>query len=190
MYPLAVSSDGSGLWRIADSTYVIDTPFLRLRKDTVELPNGLLIEDFFVRETLGFVVLVALTEREDVLFVREYKHGIGRNVLGLPAGMIEEGEEPLDCAVRELAEETGYAGDRAEFVRSFVTDPVNSTSRFHLFVVRNARPTAAQSFDPTEDIAVELYPLAELRRMARDGTLEIGHHVAAAYAALEYLGLL
>lgn len=187
MYPLAVNNDGPGGWRITESTYVIDTPFLRLRKDTVVLPNGHRIDDFYVRETLGFSVIFALTERRDVIFVREYKHGIGESLLGLPAGMIEQGEEPLDCAVRELAEETGFAGDRAEFVRSFITDPVNSTSRFHLFVVRDAQPRATQSFDPTEDIAVELYPLAEVRAMAREGIVQIGNQVAAIYAALEYL---
>lgn len=181
--------DEAAPWRVTESTYVIDTPFMRLRKDTIVLPNGRTIEDYFVRETRGFTVVFALTRGGDVVFVREYKHGIGTSLFGLPAGMIEEGERPEECAVRELAEETGYAGS-AEFVRSFVTDPVNSNSRFHLFVVRDAEPTATQKFDPTEDIAVELRPLASVRAMARDGAVEVGSQIAAIYAALEYLELL
>jgi ADP-ribose pyrophosphatase len=176
-------------WRVTDSEYVIDTPFLRLRKDTIVLPNGRRIDDFYVRETRGFAVIFAITTDRNVVFVREYKHGIGESLLGLPAGMIEEDEEPAVCASRELAEETGYEG-RAEFVRTFITDPVNSNSRFHLFVVNDAAATTTQSFDPTEDIAVELRPFAEVRALAREGAIKVGNFVAAIYAALEYLDAL
>lgn len=174
-------------WRIISSTYPIATPYLRLRSDVVELPDGTVIDDYYVRETHGFSVIFALTPAREVVLVRQYKHGASREVLELPAGGIEPGEAPRDCAIRELAEETGYAGDEPEFVRTFLADPTNSNGEFHVFLIRNAEPRGATNFDTTEDITVELAALADVRDMIADGRINAGSQVASAFAALVYL---
>jgi len=71
-------------WRVTASRYVVDTRHLRLREDTIELPDGTIVEGYFVRESRGFVVIFALTPDNRVVLVRQYKHGIGRVVLELP----------------------------------------------------------------------------------------------------------
>ncbi|MFN2460055.1 MAG: NUDIX hydrolase [Candidatus Velthaea sp.] len=177
-------------WRIVSSTYPVDSPYLRLRCDVIELPDGRIIHDYYVRETRGFTVIFALTADDRVVLVRQYKHGAEREVLELPAGMVDEGESPETCAVRELAEETGYAGDAPEHVRTFLADPTSSNGRFDVYLVRNAEPRVAQRFDPTEDIAVEFAALREVLSLARDGVIRTGSHVACIYATLDYLGLL
>jgi len=174
-------------WRILGSEYRIETKFLRLRADRVELPSGAVVDDYFVRESLGFCVVFAITRDGDVLLVRQYKHGAAAILTELPAGMIDAGEAPEACAVRELAEETGYAGEAPEHVRTFLTDPTNATGRFHLFVVRDAEPRAQTAFDVTEDIEVERASLAEVRAMALDGRIAGGSQVAAVLVALDYL---
>jgi ADP-ribose pyrophosphatase len=156
----------------------------------IELPDGSIIDNYYVRETLGFTIVFALTPDERVILVRQYKHGAARTVLELPAGAIDEGETAAECAKRELAEETGYVGDEPKLVRTYLADPTNSNGSFHLFMVRNAELRAAQSFDLTEDIAVEAASLGELRAMLRDGRIDTGSHVASIYAVLDYLGLL
>lgn len=173
-------------WRILSSEYRIQTPFLRLRADRVELPSGHVVDDYFVRESNGFCVIFALTAGGDVVLVRQYKHGIGEVVMELPAGMIEPGEPPEACALRELVEETGYAGP-IELVRTFMADPTNSTSRFHLFIVRDAVRVATPSPDLTEEIDVVLAPPGEVRAMALDGRIAAGSQVAAVLVALEAL---
>ncbi|HEY0380827.1 MAG TPA: NUDIX hydrolase, partial [Candidatus Elarobacter sp.] len=125
-------------WRIVSSEYRIDTKFLRLRADRVELPSGTIVDEYYVRESLGFCVIFALTADDDVLLVRQYKHGAAQIVTELPAGMIDADESPAACASRELAEETGYTGSPPEFVRTFLADPTNATAHFHLFIVRDA----------------------------------------------------
>ncbi len=177
-------------WRIISSTYPIATPFLRLRSDVIELPDGGIIENYYVRESRGFTVIFALTGDAHVILVRQYKHGAGRTVLELPAGAIDEDETAAECAARELAEETGYVGDPPELIRSYLADPTSSNGVFYLFLVRNARPLVAQSFDQTEDIAVETLPLSEVRALVRNGRIESGSQVASVYAALEHLALL
>jgi ADP-ribose pyrophosphatase len=73
-------------WRILASRYIVESPYLRLRSDSVELPGGYRIEDYYVRESRGFAIVFALTPHENVVLVRQYKHGIGQSVLELPAG--------------------------------------------------------------------------------------------------------
>ena len=177
-------------WRVTDSTYVIDTPYLRLRKDTIVLPSGQQVDDYFVRETNGFVIIFALTPDGQVVFTRDYRHGVGAYLLGLPGGQIDTAESPADCASRELAEETGYAGTTPEFVQSFTVAPVNSDGEFYVYVIRDVHASVAQSFDVTEDIAVELYPLDELLTMVRDRRINVSSHALAIYATLDYLEIL
>ena len=177
-------------WRIVASDIVIDTPHLRLRRDRVALPNGVEFEPYYVRESRGFTIVFAFTPDERVVLVRQYKHGIGRSVLELPAGGIDPGETEAACARRELAEETGYGGDPPELERvgSYIFDPTSSTTEYHLFLARNVRTIGPQALDSTEDITVELARFEELRRYVRDGTIRVGVHVAAIYTVLDYLG--
>jgi len=174
-------------WRILDSDYRIQTKFLRLRADRVELPSGDVVEEYFVRESRGFCVVFALTPDENVLLVRQYKHGIREIVTELPAGMIDDDETPEACAERELAEETGFTGSAPQHVRTFLTDPTNATGRFHLFVVRDAVRTREPVFDVTEDIEVDVVPVDEVRAMALDGRIASGSQVAAVLVALAHL---
>jgi ADP-ribose pyrophosphatase len=182
-----MSDDQLRHWTVRSSNYRFNEPFLRVRSDTVELPDGTIIEDYFVRESRGFAIVVALTPERRVVLVRQYKHGIAQIVLEMPAGMIDEGESPEACAVRELAEETGYAGDPPQLLRSLFADPTSSNASFHVFLVENAVLKFAQSLDTTEAILVETVTIDDLEAAARDGRIGSGSQVAAAYIALDHI---
>lgn len=175
-------------WTVRSSSYLFDRPFLRIRNDTVELPDGTIISDYFVRESRGFVIIAALTTERDVILVRQYKHGIARITLELPAGMIDANEAPAACAVRELAEETGYVGDPPQLLRSLAADPTSSNAVFHVFLIENAVRKFEQSLDTTEAIVVETITIDDLRLAVRDGRLDAGSQLAAAYIALDRIG--
>jgi ADP-ribose pyrophosphatase len=185
---LAANGERLRPWRIVSSEYRIDTKFLRLRVDRVELPSGIVVDEYFVRESRGFCVIFALTNDGDVLLVRQYKHGVAQIVMELPAGMIDADETPAVCAARELAEETGYTGSAPEFVRTFHADPTNATAHFHLFVVRDAVLTRAPELDVTEDIEVLVASVDEVRAMALDGRISGASQVAAVLVSLNHLG--
>jgi len=178
-------------WTIVASNYRIDEPYLRLRADRVELADGTIVEDYFVRETRGFTIVAALTPARELVLVRQYKHGIGRIILELPAGVIDAGESAADCAVRELAEETGYAGDPPQLLRTIATDPTNSTGTASIFLIENAELRTAQSLDVTETILVETVSLDAFAALLRgDADFFSAPHVAAGYILLDELGLL
>lgn len=175
----------SAKWRLRSSQTVLDSPYFRVRKDAVELPGGTLIDDYYVREGRGFSAVFALTEDRRVVLVRQFKYGIGREVLELPGGFIDEGEDAERCAHRELTEETGYVAPALEYVTKLATEPSNSGFEMHLFLARVARPEGKQQFDATESIHVELHDLAALRALIAGGRIDVAPHVAAIYYVLE-----
>lgn len=176
-------------WKVVESEIVIESPYFRLRCDQIELADGTRVGDYYVRESRGFAVVFAVTPDERVVLVRQYKHGIAETVLELPAGGIDPGETAEACAARELAEETGYVSAPGDLtlLRTFILDPTSSTTRYHLYYAKDARPLASLKFDPLEDITLELVTFAELRRYVRDGTIAVGSQVAAIYHALDVL---
>lgn len=119
--------------------------------------------------------------------MRQYKHGVAEIVTELPAGARDANETAAECATRELCEETGYTGSPPEHVRTFLTDPTNSDSRFDLFVVRGAERTCEPDLDITEEIDVVLAGIDEVRAMAYDGRIAAGSQVASVLVALAYL---
>lgn len=171
-------------WRRIASSYVIDSQFLRIRKDSIELPNGTMVPDYYVRESAGFVMIFALTRDERVVLVRQYRYGLDCVGLELPAGMIEPGEEPAACARRELLEETGYAVDEMHALGIYAAEPVRSTARAFFFIATGAHADREPCLDPTEHIEVELATLAEFAAMLRDGRIDNLASLAAGYRAL------
>jgi ADP-ribose pyrophosphatase len=178
------------VWRRRTSAYVVDSPYMRLRVDRVELPDGTVIPEYYVRESAGFVVVFALADDGRVVLVRQYRYGADSVGLELPAGTIDDGEDPQACAVRELAEETGYAAERILPIASFSAEPVRSTSRCHLFLATGARRTVEPKLDPTEVIEVELASLESFRAMLADGRIDSAAAIASGYRALDYLDAL
>lgn len=174
-------------WRRRASHYIVDSPYLRLRVDEVVLADGRIIPDYYIREWAGFVTVAALTDDERVVLVRQYRYGSDSIHLELPAGMLHEGEEPRACALRELAEETGYEVSRCELAARYFAEPVRSTAQAYVFVAFGARKTREPQLDPGEHLQTELVTLAVLRRLLRDGSIDAGASIAAGYRTLDYL---
>ena len=177
-------------WRLRASRYIVDSPYMRLREDEVELPNGTVVSNYYVRESRGFVIIVALTADERVVLVRQYRYGSDSIHLEIPAGMLLEGEDPAACALRELAEETGYAVEHCERAGEFFAEAVRSNARAFIYIGRAARKVAEPVPDPTEHLEAELVPLQTFRRMLADGRIDTGASIAAGYLVLERLGKL
>jgi ADP-ribose pyrophosphatase len=175
------------LWRRRSSTYVIESPHLRIRSDEVELPNGVVLPHYYVRESGGFAMIFALTPERNVVLVRQYRYGIDEVIIELPAGSIDPGEDPLECARREFTEETGYTAARWERLSVVPAEPVRSNGYLHAFLAFDAVQTHSQHLDATEAIEAFTVSLDELHRMLRADAIGAISCVAVAYTALERL---
>ena len=160
---------------------------MRLRSDEIELPDGTIVPDYFVREWDGYVTILPLTSDERVVLVRQYRYPVDSMQLELPAGAIDPGEDPLTCARRELAEETGYEAPRFELAASYFADTVRSNAPAHAFVAFDARKTREPALEATEHLEVVLVAFDEFRRLLKNGEIEGSASAVAAYRALDYL---
>ena len=172
-------------WKILDETTVIKDSWIDMRASTCRLPGGMVIAPFYVNHLPDFAVVVAVTPEHRVIMVRQYRHGVEKVLLELPAGCIEAGEDPKDGAARELLEETGYKAGSLEFLFKIAPNASNCTSYAQCYLARNVFPAAPQNLDETEALEVVELEGEEVKRLLREGGVEQAVHVAALYRAAE-----
>jgi ADP-ribose pyrophosphatase len=152
-------------WQVEESSLAFDSPWLRVRKDRVRTNRGNLT-DYYVVERFDYTIVVPVTDDGQVVTVRQYKHGAGEVVRELPAGYIEDGEDALPCAFRELREETGYTAKRMEPLAVLFASPSASGHRAHIFLATGVSRIGGQALDANEKIAVEPMPFAQAINLA------------------------
>ena len=145
-------------WKVLKRDIVFQDTWVQLEASRCELPDGRIIEPFYIRRDPDFAVVVALTK-----------------------------DERLVAAGRELLEETGYQAGHLEFLMKTAPNAANSTAYAYCYLATDAEWVAAQHLDAMEDVAVEFMDVKDARRALRKGTFEQAVHVAALYAALDIL---
>lgn len=155
-----------------ESRRIYHGKILDLRVDRVAIPG----KGEAVREVVEFhggAVIVALDETRRVLLIRQYRYAIGRELLELPAGILEPDESPEVCAVRELEEETGYRAGRIERLCSFYTTPGGTNEMLHVFLAQGLTPGHARP-EMDERIEVVPVPFNEALKMIQRGEIVDG----------------
>lgn len=171
-------------WQVLESKLLISERWLQLREDRVRLGNGHQIDRFHVIHGPDWASVLCVTQASEVILVRQYRHGIARPSLELPAGVIEPHESPEEAARRELVEETGYEAADWVHIQSVSTEPARHTTQAHFYCARGARRTRDPSPEETELLEVVKVPLSDLGQLATNGSIVHGVHVGAVLAAL------
>jgi ADP-ribose pyrophosphatase len=150
--------------------------------DRVRTPNGTELELEMIRHpgAAAVVPLLASADAADpaVLLIRQYRYAADGMVWEIPAGVLEPGEAPADCARRELREETGADADQIEHLTTIFTTPGFTDEVIHLFLATGIRGGAATP-NPDEIIEVEARPLSRALGMIRDGEIRDGKTIVA-----------
>ena len=137
--------------------------------------------DFYVLTTTDWCNVVAVTDDERLVCVRQFRHGVGRVTLELPGGILDAGEDIVAGALRELREETGVTAAEGVCIGAVDSNPAILTNRTHTVVALGLTVGGATAFDATEDLEVLLVPLADVPGLALDGHFSHALAVAALY---------
>lgn len=173
------------LWKILEKTDLVDAlPFLKVWVEKVELPDGRIVDDFYQVFVPDSVLIFARDTEDRIVVERAYRHALKRVSMILPAGGINEGEEPLNAARRELLEETGYSSDDWAELGAFQTNSNQGLGRVHLFEALGAKKTAEANSGDLEEIEVVLLTAGELEAAIRGGEMLAMSSIAAVSLAL------
>ncbi len=159
-------------WETLQSEYLIRRPWLTARRDKVRMPNGVVNDEFYILEYPDWVNVIAITKDDKFVFVRQYRHGIGDTYFEIPAGVIEEGEDPVEGAKRELQEETGYAGGEWTRLMSLSGNASTTNNLSHSFLAVGVEKVSEQHLDATEDIEVHLLSREEVLSLLENNEIK------------------
>ena len=174
-------------WKLLKTEYLVDAPWLKVAKETCELPNGKVIDDFYTLWQPDWVLILARTAEGKWVMTEQYRHGTGKIALEFPAGIIDKGETPEQAALRELQEECGYRidssttpialcapgsaqNDTVRFIGTFPVNPDRHRGVFHVVFIDGVVKAGTTHFDSTEDIESLELSDEELQKKMADGT--------------------
>jgi ADP-ribose pyrophosphatase len=175
-------------WKTKTRTTVLDEPpWLTVEHHTVELPDGRLLPNWQWIITPAYINVVAVTEDGRFICFRQVKYGIKGTTLGIVGGYVNEGEEPLAAAQRELLEETGYESPDWVSLGGYLVDPNRGIATGHLFLARQARYIAPPNADDLEELEIILLTREQMETVLEKGEIKVLSWAATVAFALRHL---
>ena len=149
-------------WKTLSSEYLHRRPWLTVRKDVVQLPNGVIHDEYYVLEYPTWVNVIARTRDGKYVMVEQYRHGLQEIFTELVAGIAEPGEQPIEAARRELLEETGYGNGEWRLNMVICANPGSQNNLTYSFIADGVEKISEQHLDTTEDVEVKLLDESEV----------------------------
>ena len=153
-----------------DSRLAFEGVFLRLFVDQVRSADGHVGTREYLRHP-GAVMIIPLLDEQHVLLERQFRYPLGRSIVEFPAGKIDAGEPPFDCAKRELLEETGYVARRWSYLGGLHNAIAYSDEKIEIFLAEGLERTGDATPDAGETLEVFEAPWRQLLEWVRDGSV-------------------
>jgi len=177
-------------WTLLGSTYLHKGPWATLRADRCQMPDGRIVDEYYVLEYPNWVNAVAITEEGKVLMVRQYRHAAGVVSLEIPGGVIDGDEQPEDAMRRELLEETGYRFDDLQALCTVFANPSTANNKTFAYLATGGVKVQEQALDEHEELVIEEYTIEEVKQLLADNKIIQSLHCTALFYALGKLGKL
>ncbi|MBW2708464.1 MAG: NUDIX hydrolase [Deltaproteobacteria bacterium] len=168
-------------WEIVSSTKDRNYRIFNLRTDLAVSPRTGKQHHFFIMESPPWVNVIPLTPQNEVVLVKQYRHGTQDVTLEIPGGLVEDSDSPEGAAKRELLEETGYGASEVVLLGSVHPSPAIQDNQCFTYLAKNVFVSGDQEQDDKEDIQVVLRPLAEIPHMIKEGEITHALVLAAFY---------
>lgn len=170
--------DNNKIWSVNNEKDVFSCNITKVIAKECSLNSKNISHTFYTLEMKDWVNVFAVTKDKTVVMVRQHRLGKNLVTLEVPAGMIEDNEDPKDAVMRELAEETGYVTDNIILLKSINVNPAIQNNVCHFFLATNCEKITQTNFDDTEEIETELIPLDEIFKTPDNGNELIQNSVA------------
>jgi ADP-ribose pyrophosphatase len=177
-------------WKVLESEYLYNEPWLTIRKEKCELPNGKIMPAYYTLEYPSWACAFALTKEGKVVMVKQYRHGLGVISTELPGGVVDKGETPEKAIARELKEETGYEFESYEYIGKICANPATTNNYMYMYIAKGGVKVSEQSLDETEDVEVLFYTIDELKELVKSNNIVQALHCTCIFYALAHLSKL
>lgn len=172
-------------WKVLDKKFIAKSNFHTLYQDEIELPNGRKMK--YTRFNMpDFVVIVPITSDGKIVMERNYRYPIDEYALELPAGIIDGGEEPKECAVRELKEETGYTAGKMEQITWYYPISALNDQKGYVFIASELQEGEPQQED-SEEMTIEHYRIEDVFKLFNRGEIKHSPSMVALAVARDRL---
>lgn len=175
-------------WKLISSELNESFRIFNLRTDRALSPRTNKAHDFYILESADWVNVIPITPRNEVVLIRQYRHGTREITLEIPGGIFEPNDTLEETARRELFEETGYQGSEMVLLGQVHPNPAFLNNQCYTYLARNVFLAGEQEQDEKEDIEVLLRPLDKIPNLIREGEITHSLVLAAFYRFyMEYL---
>ncbi len=168
-------------WTWISSMILATCRIFAVKKEIYRSPRTGREHEFFLVDSGDWVNVIPMTSDEKVILVKQFRFGTKDFSLEIPGGMVDAGESPAQAARRELLEETGYAGDESILLGMVHPNPAIHTNRCYSYLIKNVAFHHPPRQDSTEDMEVQIVPLAEIPDLVGEGRITHALVIAAFY---------
>lgn len=161
-------------WNIKGSSRVFQNRIFSINNRNCLHPDKGVEWDFSIIDTFNWINVIALTEDNRFVLVKQHRLGSDELSIETPGGVIEEGEDPMACALREFREETGYEGRSIHLLKTLWVNPAIMSNRISFYFIDGCRKSSQQELDEAEDIEVLTPDISELLQMMKTGVINHG----------------
>lgn len=167
-------------WTVLKQEDVSPSPWMPVLRHTVQLPNNKIVDDYYFSLLGNVAIVMAVTTANNIVLVRQYKHGIGEVLLELPGGMQQKHPTMEDCALAELEEETGIRATKEQLLSlgKIAGNPAKISQVTYGFIIKSAVFNTTQKLDSNEDIELVTVTPKELLHMVASGEIWVADTVA------------
>lgn len=167
-------------WTVIKEEDISPSKWMPVLRHTVQLPNNTVVDDYYFSPLGNVAMIMAFTNTNKIVLVRQYKHGLGEILVELPGGMQHHNATMEACAVAELEEETGIKVSERELIAlgKIAGNPTKTNQVTYGYIVKNAVFNAVQKLDSTEEIELLTVTPKELLQMTASGQIWVADTVA------------